>query len=93
MSIQSATIQLRIDAQTKKRAQSVFKKLGIDISSAMKLFLNQVIKTGSIPFVVRTANGYTPEFERMLLDEIKAMESGKEKSFKSVRDLMADLNS
>ena len=82
MSIQSATIQLRIDAQTKKRAQSVFKKLGIDISSAMKLFLNQVIKTKSIPFVVRTANGFTPEQEQMLRDEIKAMEGGREKSFK-----------
>lgn len=93
MSTQSATIQLRVDAKTKKKAQGIFKKLGIDLSTAMKLFLNQVIKTKSIPFVARTENGYTPEFEKMLLDEIKAMESGREKSFKSVEALMADLNS
>lgn len=93
MTIQSATIQLRIDAQTKKRAQSVLNKLGTDLSSAMKLFLNQVIKTKSIPFIVRTANGFTPEYEQILLDEIKAMDNGRVKSFKTVEALMADLNS
>lgn len=93
MTTQSATIQLRIDAQTKKRAQSVFKKLGIDISSAMKLFLNQVIKTKSIPFTVRTENGYTPEYEKMILDELKAMKNGREERFASVEALMADLTS
>jgi DNA-damage-inducible protein J len=90
---QTSTIQLRIDRATKKRAQNVFKKLGIDISSAIKMFLNKTIKTKSIPFTVRTVNGYTPEFEEMLLAEVKAMKGGREKTFKTVADLMKDLNS
>lgn len=90
---QTTTIQLRIDSKTKAQAQAVLKKLGTDLSSAMKLFLTQVIRTKSIPFRARTVNGYTPEYEQMLLDEIKAMENGEGKSFKTVAALMEDLNS
>ncbi|MCX6719205.1 MAG: type II toxin-antitoxin system RelB/DinJ family antitoxin [Candidatus Taylorbacteria bacterium] len=93
MSTQTSTIQLRIDSSTKAQAQSILKKLGMDLSSAMKLFLTQVIRTKSIPFVARTVNGFTPEYEQELIDEIKAMEAGHEKTFKSVKELMADLNS
>ena len=92
MANQTATIQLRIDKATKIKAQNMLKKLGFDLSSGMKLFLSQVIRTKSIPFTIRTVNGYTPEYERSLLREIKAMKAGREKSFKTVEELMADLN-
>lgn len=93
MSTQTSTIQLRIDSGTKAKAQAIFKKLGTDLSSAMKLFLSQVIRTKSIPFVVRTENGFTPEYEAMILRELKAMKAGEGKRFKTVESLMADLNS
>jgi addiction module RelB/DinJ family antitoxin len=66
----NTTIQLRIDSKTKEQAQNIFKKLGMDLSSGMKLFLSQVIRTKSIPFVARTENGYTPEYEQFILNEI-----------------------
>jgi DNA-damage-inducible protein J len=71
MAINSSTIQLRIDKKTKEQAQRIFEKLGMDMSSGMKLFLSQVIRTRSIPFVARTENGFTPEYEQFILDEIK----------------------
>jgi DNA-damage-inducible protein J len=89
---QTSTIQLRIDKHTKAQAQAIFKKLGTDLSSAMKLFLNQVIRTKSIPFIARTENGYTPEYEQSLIDEVNAMKNGSGKSFKTVAALMEDLN-
>jgi DNA-damage-inducible protein J len=90
---QTATIQLRIDSRTKAQAQVILKKLGTDLSSAMKLFLTQVIRTKSIPFVARTENGYTVEYERSLLDELKRMKAGNEVTFKSAKEFLADLNS
>lgn len=91
MSTNSTTIQLRIDKKTKDQAQAIFKKLGMDLTSGMKLFLSQVIRTKSIPFVARTVNGFTPEFEQELLDETaEAMKNGKR--FKTVKALMEDLN-
>lgn len=91
--MQTATIQLRIDKQTKVRAQNVLKKLGSDLPSAMKLFLSQVIRTKSIPFVARTVNGFTPEYEQTLIDELEIMRKGGGKTFKTVAELMKDLNS
>lgn len=89
---QTSTIQVRIDNRTKIKAQAIFKKLGIDLSSAMKLFLSQVIRTKSIPFIAKTENGFTPAYEKMIIDEWKAMKAGKELSFNSIKGLMADLN-
>ena len=90
---QTSTIQLRIDSRTKAKAQSILKELGTDLSSAMKLFLTQVIRTKSIPFIARTENGYTSEYERILINEVRAMKNGSGKSFKTVAALMEDLNS
>ena len=58
----NTTIQLRINKKTKEQAQNIFKKMGMDMSSGMKLFLSQVIRTKSIPFIARTENGFTPEY-------------------------------
>ena len=91
MSTNTTTIQLRIDKKIKSQAQDIFKKLGMDLSSAMKLFLSQVVRTKSIPFVARTENGFTPEYEQLLLDEtVEMLKHGKR--FKSVKALMDDLN-
>lgn len=45
-----ATINIRIDTGTKNKAQEILGELGLDLSSAIKIFLNKVILTESIPF-------------------------------------------
>ena len=93
MTTQTATIQLRIDRKTKAQSQAIFKKLGMDISTGVKLFLSQVVRTKGIPFKALTVNGFTPEYEASVLKEIKAMKAGREKTFKTFAELIADLNS
>ena len=91
MSTNTTTIQLRIDKITKNKAQDIFKKLGMDLSSGMKLFLSQVIRTKSIPFIARTVNGFTPEYEETILAEsAEALKNGKR--YSSIKELMKDLN-
>lgn len=65
----NTTLQIRIDSKIKTDAQKVFKELGLDMSSGMKIFLQQVVNTESIPFPLRTANGFTVEKERKILAE------------------------
>lgn len=90
MATNSTTIQLRIDKKTKEKAQQIFSKLGMDLSSGMKLFLSQVVITKSIPFQPRTVNGYSPEYEAYLIKQTEdTLKNGKR--FKSVKDLMKDL--
>lgn len=65
------TINIRINKNTKQQAQKIVEKMGLDLSSAVKLFLTKVILTKSIPFEIRTANGFTPAQEAKILKEAK----------------------
>ena len=86
----STTIQIRVDEKTKKEASKAFKGMGLDISSGVKLFLHQVVKSQSIPFPIRTVNGFTVEQERQMIKESnEALRSGK--SYKSAAEMHKDI--
>lgn len=55
----NTTINIRIDSKTKDAAHKTFETLGLDISTAVKMFLRKAVDTNSIPFEVRTENGFT----------------------------------
>ena len=44
--------QIRIDEHVKKQATELFGLLGLDMSSAVNMFLNQCILRGGIPFSI-----------------------------------------
>jgi len=46
-------IAVRIDDQLKKEATAIFNELGLDMTTAVKLFLKQSVLTRSIPFEVK----------------------------------------
>jgi len=45
------TLNIRIEEKTKKAASKTLARLGLDMSSAVKMFLAQVIKEDGIPFI------------------------------------------
>ena len=48
-----ATLQIRIDDTLKKQADTLFSSLGLDTSTAIRIFLNASIENAGIPFSVR----------------------------------------
>lgn len=62
--------QIRIDEDLKKQATELFGQLGIDMSSAMNLFLRQCVLRGGLPFRVELPD-YKPEV-------LQAMEEAKQ---------------
>ena len=48
----SATLNLRINPTLKKDAETILSRLGIPMSIAVDMFLNQVVLSGGIPFSV-----------------------------------------
>jgi addiction module RelB/DinJ family antitoxin len=48
----TATLNLRVNPIAKQRAESVLKELGIPMSTAMDMYLNQIALVGGIPFPV-----------------------------------------
>ncbi len=46
----TTTLSIRIEEKTKKAAQKTLEAVGLDLSSAVKMFLHQVIIEQGIPF-------------------------------------------
>ena len=68
--MRSATIQTRIDADTKVRARNILDSLGISMSEAIMLYLHQIVLRGGIPFEIKLPN-------RATLAAVQALESEK----------------
>ena len=86
----NSIIQIRIDKETKNQAKKIFEKMGLDISSGVKVYLKQVVLSRSIPFELRTENGFTPDQEKRMIKEAKwALKNGKRHT--SIDQLFRDL--
>ncbi len=48
----TATLNLRVNPSLKQNAEIILQKLGIPMSTAIDMYLNQIILTGGIPFSV-----------------------------------------
>ncbi|GMO49838.1 MAG: type II toxin-antitoxin system RelB/DinJ family antitoxin [Treponemataceae bacterium] len=70
---QTSVIQIRVDKQLKTDAELLFHDLGLDIPSAIRLFLKQSIAKNGIPFPLsRQDDFYNPHniahLKKILLD-------------------------
>ena len=93
----NATVQFRTSSIVKDGAFAVFEEMGISPSAALQLFLQQVQKTKTLPFIV-TANpsieekeeGYDKWLRARLESTIKKLDSGEMKShsINEVRDYL-----
>lgn len=45
------TINIRVDETLKKKANKTLSSLGMDMSTAIKIFLNQVVVDDALPFI------------------------------------------
>ena len=80
-------LNIRIEEKTKKQAKETLSSIGLDLSTAIKIFLTQVIKEDGLPF--------TPTNNKELLKKrwdmqiAHAKEYGK--SYKSGKEVWKDL--
>lgn len=56
-------IAVRVDDKLKKDATEVFSELGLDMTTAVKLFLKQSVLTRSIPFELKLNTDYEIDLE------------------------------
>ena len=58
-------IHIRIEPTVKEKSEDIFKKLGINMSYAVSLFLNQVIMKNGFPFNVELPSVKETEVEKL----------------------------
>ena len=52
----TATLNLRVNPTVKARAEDVLNRLGVPMSTAIDMYLNQIYLTGGIPFDIKLPN-------------------------------------
>ena len=62
-----ATIQVRVDDKLKAQADALFADIGLDTSSAIRVFLKQSVNRGGIPFPL--IQDRYPAYVEQALDE------------------------
>ncbi|MCL2433962.1 MAG: type II toxin-antitoxin system RelB/DinJ family antitoxin [Clostridia bacterium] len=50
----ASNINIRTDSEIKNKAQEIFAMLGLDMTTAVNLFLRQTVRMNDIPFVITT---------------------------------------
>jgi len=85
----STSITIRTDKQVKKDAQNILSSLGLDMSTAINIFLRQVIQEEGLPFKV-----ILKQFRDTTQKALKETENNENLvgPFNSVEELMNDLD-
>lgn len=65
------TLNIRIDEDMKVKAGKVLKELGMDMSSAVKMFLQQIINIKALPFTPVSKSAYRLEIEKEIAEALK----------------------
>ena len=82
----TTTLQTRIDTKLKKEAKKALEAMGLDMSTGIKMFLTQVVRTNSIPFSITSADELSVKEKRILLAETaETLKHGK--GYKNAKDL------
>ena len=90
--VATSIVQIRMDPALRDAASETFENLGLDLPTAIRIFLKKSVDVHGIPFDVRAE---IPSGETLkTLRAIENVENGRNlsRSFSSVAELMEDLN-
>ena len=90
----TSTIQIRVEDELKRKSDALFKDLGTDTTTAIRIFLTQSIATNGFPFEIKrqaVSNPYAPMTEKELFAKLK--KSGEQEKFRDADDVISDMRS
>ena len=74
----TSTLQIRVDSNLRRQAEDFFNGAGLDMSSAVRLFLKQVVIRRRIPFDIIAEDPFWSDAnQRVLAESIRSLEEGK----------------
>lgn len=83
------TLHIRVEPSVKQKAEETLSDLGLSITEAINVFLNQVILNDGIPFEIRK-----PKFNKETIQAIEDTKNGKNlsKTFDNVDEMFEELD-
>ena len=89
-----STFQMRINPETKRRAEEVYAQYGLNLTDAINIFLQESIHENGLPFLISPQNMEYKRAKaiRYLMDEIeKGWKSAEEEGWLSLDEVEAQL--
>ncbi len=87
----TVVLQTRVDTETKLEAEALFESLGLDMTTAIRLFLRQSINQQKIPFDIVPPKYNFSEETLAAIDEARRISKDTTvKSYSSAKDLFED---
>ena len=90
----ASTIQVRVEDELKSKSDALFKDLGKDTTTGIRIFLTQAVAINGFPFEIKRqieSNPYLPLNEKELLEKLKR--SREQKKFRDADDVISDMRS
>lgn len=87
----TSNISIRMDADLKAAAESLYSELGMNLSTAFNIFVRQSLREGGIPFRITTEIPNRDTIAAMMEAERIANDSSV-KGYTDPDELIADLN-
>ncbi len=90
----SSTIQIRVDDDLKQKSDLLFKELGTDTTSAIRIFLTQAVANNGFPFEIRKApvHPYAAMSEEEILRKLeRSREHARQGMYRDADDVIADM--
>ena len=90
----ASTIQVRVDDELKKKSDALFKDLGTDTTTAIRMFLTQALAVNGFPFEIKraTANSYEALSEVEMLEKLeKSRESVAQGMYRDATAVSRDM--
>ena len=87
----TSNMNIRMDKDVKEQAQKIFAQLGMDMTTAVNVFLRQTIRCNGFPFELRLD---TPNEETLAaIREVQELKKDpNKKTYGSFTELLEDLN-
>ena len=87
----NTVIQARVDAESKKKAESILKQLGITLNDAVRMLVNQIIHSRALPFQPKLPT--EEEFvSQAIADAEEDIRAGKiSKPYNDVKEMIDDI--
>ena len=86
----STNLNIRIDKTIKEKSEKVFEDLGLNMTTAINIFLRQVIRVNGIPFEIK---GNVPNQETIeTIEESIAIANDNSKGYSNIEDLKKALD-
>lgn len=71
-----ATVNIRVDDTLKKQAETLFSDLGMNMTTAVNVFLTQAVRTGGIPFELKTDPFWSRENQEHIAAAFSRLDAG-----------------